>query len=82
MASDIGDLDFAYRYPFSKEARAIIAAAGSSLDERLANAGRIRVEDDLNSNSVQFHNTMMQDVKRTHVLSYVYSRMIISAINN
>ncbi len=84
MASDWdrNDLDFAYRYPFSKEAKAVIAGAGGSLDEKLVNAGRIRVEEDLNSDSISFRNTMMQDVKRTHILSYVYSRMMISAINN
>ena len=78
---DGNDLDFAYKYPFSNEARAIIAAA-NSVEDRLVNAGRVRVEEDINGKSIVFHNTMMQDVKRMHVLSYVYSRMIISAIAN
>lgn len=78
---DRADLDFAYKYPFSKAARPIIAAA-TSMDDKLVNAGRVRVEEDLNSSSISFRNTMMQEVKRMHILSYVYSRMIISAIAN
>ncbi|MCL4364932.1 MAG: DNA primase noncatalytic subunit PriX [Candidatus Marsarchaeota archaeon] len=78
---DRNGLDFAYKYPFSNEARAIIATA-NSMEDRLVNAGRLRVEEDINGKPIVFHNTMMQDVKRMHVLSYVYSRMIISAMAN
>ncbi len=82
MHSDNANLDFAYRYPFSKEARGIIASVGQSLDERLIRAGKLRVEEDLNSESISHYMTGIEEIRRTYVLSYVYSRMMVSAINN
>lgn len=81
MYDDRSALDFAYRYPFSKDARDIIAHAPQELDERLVRAGKLRVEEDL-LGSAGYHPTGMADIKRTHVLSYVYSRMLISAVNS
>jgi hypothetical protein len=82
MQSDKAALDFAYRYPFSNEAREIIAGASQGLDERLVRAGRERVEQDLNSESFSYSSISMPEIKMAYVLSYVYSRMIISAIGN
>lgn len=78
----IHDLDFAYRYPFSKEAREIIAQSDGAIDENLVAAGKIRVEEDLNQAEISYSRISMADIKRAYVLSYVYSRMIISAIGN
>ena len=82
MYAGRANLDFAYHYPFSKEAREVIAQAGSSLDDRLIKAGKDRVEQDLNGDSIVYSNISMPEIKLTYVLSYVYSRMIISAIGN
>ncbi len=82
MYADRAVLDFAYHYPFSKEAREVIAQAGQGLDERLIRAGKDRVEQDLNSDSIAYSNISMPEIKQTYVLSYVYSRMMISAIGN
>ena len=82
MYADRAVLDFAYHYPFSKEARDVIAQAGQALDDRLIRAGRDRVEQDLNSDSIAHSSISMPEIKQTYVLSYVYSRMMISAIGN
>lgn len=79
---DIHDLDFACRYPFSKEAREIIAQSAGEMDEGLIKAGKSRVEEDLNQASISYSKVSMPEIKRAYVLSYVYSRMIISAIGN
>ncbi|MDE1861051.1 MAG: DNA primase noncatalytic subunit PriX [Candidatus Micrarchaeota archaeon] len=76
------ELDFAYRYPFSKEARGIIAQSGGGFDERFARAGAVRVEEDLNRADQSMPSTPISSMRYTYLLSYVYSRMIISAINS
>lgn len=83
-AENVNDdqLDFAYRYPFSSEARQIIALDTSKLDEKLLRAGALRVEEDLNAKELSVPQTSLRDFKYTYMLSYVYSRMLISAINS
>jgi len=75
-------MDFAYKYPFSSEARQIIAKEPQGLDEKLIKAGKARLEEDLNSASISYYRTGISGIQRTYVLSYVYSRMLISAVNN
>lgn len=75
-------LDFAYKYPFSKEARDVIASSAQALDESAIKNGRIRLEEDLHSGNLSYYRTNLDEVKRAYVLSYVYSRMLVSAISN
>ncbi len=82
MKTDDSDLDFAYRYPFSMEAREIIAGQSGGIEEKLVKIGKLRLEEDLNSIAVGYGNVALEDVKRVHVLSYVYSRMLVSALSN
>ena len=81
-AIDSAKLDFAYRYPISKEAHEVIAQLDSGLDERYIKLGAMRVEDDINSEGISFTKTSMTELKRSSLISYVYSRMVVSAINN
>ncbi len=78
---DSDKLDFAYKYPFSEEAREIISKAQGELDEKYLRMGKLRVERDITGES-EFSVVGLSDIKYTYVLSYVYSRMLISAINN
>lgn len=78
---DNDKLDFAYRYPFSEEAREIISSAEPEIDEKYLRAGKLRVEKDVAGDS-EFSEVGLADIKYTYILSYVYSRMLISAINN
>lgn len=79
---DSDKLDFAYRYPFSEEAREIIATAAPEIDEKYLHFGRIRLENDMTGELTFSEDGTTTDLKYTYVLSYVYSRMLISAINN
>ncbi len=79
--ADPAKLDFAYKYPFSEEAREIISMEQGGIDEKCLSAGKLRVERDLAGDS-EFSAVRLNDVKRVHVISYVYSRMLISAINS
>src|SRR5271163_3818093 len=78
---DSDKLDFAYKYPFSEEAREIISKAEGDIDEKYLRAGKLRVEKDVTGNA-DFSEVGLSEIKYTYVLSYVYSRMLISAINN
>ncbi len=78
---DTEKLDFAYKYPFSDEAREIIAKAQEGIDEKYLRAGKLRVEKDIVGDA-DFSLVGMSDIKYTYVISYVYSRMLISALNN
>lgn len=74
-------LDFAYRYPFSEEAKQIFAKAPNSIEERYLEAGRVRIEEDLRG-GVAPEVTRLSSLKQTQLMSYAYSRMLVSAINN
>lgn len=78
---DNDELDFAYKYPFSEEARKVISKADSELDDKYIRVGKLRVEKDVAGDS-EFSEVGLADIKYTYVLSYVYSRMLISAVNN
>ncbi|MCL4375304.1 DNA primase noncatalytic subunit PriX [Candidatus Marsarchaeota archaeon] len=75
-------LDIAYKYPFSSEAKAIINSMGLRFEERFLRYGKIRVEKDLDDSEKRFEDTSMKEIKYMHLLSYIYSRMLISATGN
>ena len=73
-------LDFAYRYPFSTEARELIASMGAgSTDGRYAMAGLLRVNEAISKSRIEFVKTELTELKYTYLMSYVYARMLISA---
>ena len=82
MDSSSKELDFAYKYQFSKEARKVIAQDQGSVSPELAKAGRIRVDEDLNSDYISYYGTEIEEVQKRSVLSYVYSRMVVSALGS
>ncbi len=80
--ADEGKLDLAYKYPFSSEAKEIVRSSGAGLEQGMLKAGRIRIEEALNAGSIEYKEIGMSDLKRIHVMSYVYARMLVSALNN
>ncbi len=82
MNGDRPDIDFACKYPFSSEAKKIIAGAVQELDDKFIKAGILRVEEDLNSSAIPPYATRLKEIKYMYVISYVYSRMLISAVNS
>ncbi len=74
-------LDFAYKYPFSSEARDVIAGLGEKgIDARQLQAGFSRLENELKNGSAPgMHVKGLSSVKREYVAGYVYARMLVSA---
>lgn len=77
------ELDFAYKYPFSSEAKKIADVIGSErVEERFLNAGRIRVQEALKNERLEFTSVNHKELKLTYLVSYIYARMMVSALSN
>ena len=76
------EIDIAYKYPFSEEARAVIAEKGpKQIDYRYLELGRDRVEAAMNKKQSYFR-IEIENVKLGYVISYIYARMLVSASAN
>lgn len=77
-------LDFAYKYPFSSEARDVVAASGEAgVNVKYLQAGFSRLENELQSGSVPGTRIRsLSSVKREYVMGYVYARMLVSAMGS
>ena len=82
MESEAEKLDFAYKYPFSKAAMEIIGSASSKVEEKYLRLGKLRLEEDLGRRRPEFTAVKLNEIKRSIVVSYVYSRMLASALND
>ncbi|EQD41584.1 DNA primase large subunit, partial [mine drainage metagenome] len=71
-----------YKYPFSNAAMEIISSASSKIEEKYLRLGRLRLEEDLSRRTPEFTNVKLNEIKRSIVVSYVYSRMLASALND
>ncbi len=82
MAADDA-LAFAYKYPFSEEAKVLIrsreADLRGSMDKYLALAER-RLEEAFSNGKLEYKDIAYG--KLDHVISYVYERMLVSALGN
>ena len=74
-------LDLAYKYPFSSEAKAIIAAGQQQFDVKALGDGRSRVQDALDK-SLEFVRIPIASIKLAHLTSYVYARMVVSSLKS
>ncbi|MGC8676413.1 MAG: DNA primase noncatalytic subunit PriX [Candidatus Micrarchaeia archaeon] len=74
------DLEFAYKYPFSSEAKELIKKLGQNkYEEKFATAALLRVNEALEKSRVEFVSTSYEDLMKTYLISYVYARMLVSA---
>ena len=76
------EIELAYKYPFSKDAKKIITESEQKIDKSLLEYGRIRVQNAMNDKEIEIDDSYTDNIKLIHVQSYVYARMIISAINS
>ena len=74
-------LVFAYKYPFSTEAKELISEMNAKFDKKAVSDGSIRVQRALQS-KLSFDDIKMTSLMQTHLGSYVYARIIASAIKN
>ncbi|MFP3215040.1 MAG: DNA primase noncatalytic subunit PriX [Candidatus Micrarchaeota archaeon] len=75
-------LELAYKYPFSNEAKEVVKSHESSkIDPRYLELGRLRVNEAITKGVIEFSEASNDELKLDYVISYVYARMIASAIS-
>ncbi len=81
QSSGEAKLDFAYKYPFSSEAREVVAASGETgVNDKYLRAGFSRLESELKYGAVpKVRVKGLSSLKREYVMGYVYARMLVSA---
>lgn len=72
-------LDFAYKYPFSKQAKEIVSEEGSRIDIKYLDMARKQI-DIATTKGLEYNGIRMDSVKRDYVMAYLYSRMLLSAL--
>lgn len=83
MQSNEAELDFAYRYPFSLEAKRVVESLNADkIEQKYVDAGIARVKEALSEGKIPFTEQSRSEMKLVYTLSYVYSRMIISALGS
>ena len=77
------DIDFAYKYPFSDEAKKIIG--NEQIDPsniKYLDLGKIRVEEALGNGTGAYQNIEYEPIKKDFIISYVFARIIVSALRS
>lgn len=75
-------IDLAYKYPFSNEAKEIIMSSNGQVEQKLLNYGVMRVQNAFDKEKIDFDYSLPYDIKIIHVHSYVYARMLVSALKD
>jgi hypothetical protein len=76
-------LSFAYKYPFSKEAKEIVSAPNKQENTQspaLLELGKARVEEALQNGKIEYKN--IRYGKFDYLIGYVYARLLVSAMGN
>ncbi len=76
------DLEIAYKYPFSSEARSYIAGLHAGFDPTMLEKGRLRLDEAIKKSRIEYSKTAIRAVKQTYIVSYLYARMLVSALNS
>ncbi|MEM0094482.1 MAG: DNA primase noncatalytic subunit PriX [Candidatus Micrarchaeaceae archaeon] len=81
MAIENDAIEFAYRYPFSEEAKKLVESLGiSKIDPEHLKLGAIEVENALKGENLKYTRTSYNEIKSAYVIGYAYARMIASAL--
>lgn len=77
-------LDFAYKYPFSKEAKEVVAELGTtSVTQAYLHQGVARLGDIFKTGRVTRERARgIAEVKIGYIMGYVYARMLVSALGD
>lgn len=79
---DDSRLDLAYKYPFLREAKELVSQINPGFDAKFMEEGRMRVEEALSEKRIGFHKANLRDLKYAYLMSYIYARMLASALNS
>lgn len=76
------DIDFAYKYPFSSEAKSLIDGLQiTRIDQKYLAASRSHIAAAMEG-ELAYRGTSMNDMKADYLITYAYSRMILSAMKD
>ncbi len=73
------ELDFAYKYPFSKEAKQIVSNQASSISPKYIEMAGKNI-DNATTKGIDYTDINIGSVKLDYIMTYLYSRMLLSAI--
>ncbi|MDE1870879.1 MAG: DNA primase noncatalytic subunit PriX [Candidatus Micrarchaeota archaeon] len=76
---DSAALDFAYKYPFTREAKGIVHDQGSELKLKYLEMARKQI-DIATTSGLEYSSISINSVKLDYVMAYLYSRMLLSAL--
>ncbi len=79
-ALDDSRLDIAYKYPFLKDSKELLLDLNPGLEPRFLEQGRLRLEEAISSRRIRFHKVNLRELKYAYLISYVYARMLASAL--
>ncbi len=81
MSAD-SKLDFAYKYPFSQEAKEVVASLhASSINQQQLQEGVSRLKGALKEGRVAYASVKgLNELKYGYIMGYVYARMLVSAL--
>jgi hypothetical protein len=72
-------LGFAYKYPFSKEAKEVVEQNGNSINVKYLSSSAKHIENAI-TNGLDYKEISINSIKLDYLMTYLYSRMILSAI--
>ncbi|MDE1854992.1 MAG: DNA primase noncatalytic subunit PriX [Candidatus Micrarchaeota archaeon] len=77
-------LDFAYRYPFSQEAREVVAGLNvTAVDRNYLQEGISQITSVLKTGRIAHERTRgITEVKLRYIMGYAYARMLVSAMGD
>jgi hypothetical protein len=78
MAPDSASLDFAYKYPFSNQAKEIVNSQAEQISLKYLDMAARRIEN-ANEKTLQYNDISIGSIKVDYVMTYLYSRMLLSA---
>ncbi len=79
-ASEDSRLDIAYKYPFLRDSKELLLELNPGLEPKFLEQGRLRLEEALSSRRIRFHRANLRELKYAYLISYVYARMLASAL--
>lgn len=74
-------LDFAYRYPFSRAAKEVVAAQPNQIARKYLDRAKEHVDQAVNG-GLHYTDVRISYSKLDYVMTYLYSRMMISALKD
>ncbi|MDE1868543.1 MAG: DNA primase noncatalytic subunit PriX [Candidatus Micrarchaeota archaeon] len=75
-------LDFSYKYPFSKEAKESAASFPQNvISIKYLEAGKRRIDESL-TGMIEYKDINIRSIKEDYITTYIYARMLLSAIKN